>query len=53
MRTEVGGDDGKCSVPLGPWRSPFIFVLNMQFLCNNLISVSACYSKINRRLLLQ
>ncbi len=29
------------------------FLLNMQFLCKNSISVSACYSTINRRLLLQ
>ncbi len=54
MRTEEGQDCCKWSIPsLGPWRSIFIYLLNMQFLCTNPISVSVCYNKMNRRLLRQ
>jgi hypothetical protein len=52
MRTEGGQDCCKCSISsLGPRRSIFIYLLNMQVLCINPISVSVCYNKMNRRLL--
>jgi hypothetical protein len=38
---------------LGPWRSRLICHLNMQLSFKNHISVSACNSKINGRLLLK
>jgi hypothetical protein len=31
---------------LGPWRLMFIYLSKMQFLCKNLISVPAWYSKL-------
>jgi hypothetical protein len=53
-RAQPGRDCGKRSISsLGPWRSIFIYQLNMQFFCNNLISVSACYNNMNSHLLLQ
>jgi hypothetical protein len=36
---------------LALWRSKFIFNVNMQFSCKQGFSVSACFSKINRRCL--
>jgi hypothetical protein len=36
---------------LGPWRSRFIYNLNIHFLNKNHISVSALSSKMNKRLL--
>jgi hypothetical protein len=36
---------------LGPWRSRFIYNLNMQLLNKNHISVSALSSKMNKQLL--
>jgi hypothetical protein len=36
---------------LGPWRSRFIYILDIQFLNKNPISFSARNSKINRRLI--
>jgi len=48
MNTEEGQDCCKCSIPsLGPWRSIFIYLLNMHFLSTNPISVSVCYNKMN------
>ncbi len=40
-------------ISLGPWRSMFIFVLNMLFANEKHISISALSSKMNRRLVWQ
>ncbi len=57
--SKVGGNEkqwvaGKSQMldnGLGPWRSRFIYNLNMQLLNKNHISVSALSSKMNKRLL--
>jgi hypothetical protein len=48
IKVDILGGSGRRQMlgnGLAPWRSMFIYILNLQFLCQESLSVSACYSR--------